>query len=119
MKSKYWLAVLACVLMISVGLSVWVLWPGEPATQARVLSDGKVVAAVDLAEDQEFTISAPDGGENVVTVKDGKIAVTEASCPDHYCRDRGFCSGGVDIVCLPNKMVIRFLGEQEVDAVLG
>ena len=49
----------------------------------------------------------------------GKIAVTEATCPDHYCMKRGFCASGMDIVCLPNKLVIHFIGEQTVDAAAG
>jgi hypothetical protein len=58
-------------------------------------------------------------GHNVVTVKGGKVAVTEATCPDHYCMKRGYCDGGADIVCLPNRLVLKFIGEQEVDFVVG
>ena len=47
------------------------------------------------------------------------IAVTAATCPDHYCMHRGFCDRGTQIVCLPNRLVIRFLGEQNIDAVAG
>ena len=57
-------------------------------------------------------------GQSVI-VENGKIAVTEASCPDHYCMNRGFCASGTDIVCLPNKLVIHFLGTQTVDAAAG
>ena len=60
-----------------------------------------------------------DSGSNRIEVRDGKIAVTEANCPDHHCINRGFCSGGVQIVCLPNRLVIKFVGEQTVDAVVG
>ena len=58
-------------------------------------------------------------GTNTVTVKDGKIAVTAASCPDSYCMKRGFCQGGAQIVCLPNRLVIEFVGSQTVDGVVG
>ena len=87
----------------------------EEAAFARIVSRGEVVKTVDLAIDQEFTVD----GKNTVTVKDGKIAVTWADCPDHYCMKRGFCAGGTDIVCLPNRLVIEFLGEQSVDAAIG
>lgn len=119
MKSKYWVLLLAALLALCGGLSVGILWPGEAASQARVLSDGQVVAVVDLQKDQQFTVPGYNGGENVVTVKDGKIAVTEASCPDHYCMQRGFCNSGTAIVCLPNRLVIEFLGAQEVDGAVG
>ena len=106
------------LLAVCAVLSVWLLWPSK-ATQAQIVSDGVVIATVDLHKDQQFTIQGYNGGENVVTVKDGKIAVTEASCPDHYCMQRGFCNGGTAIVCLPNRLVIEFLGAQEVDGAVG
>ena len=82
-------------------------------------SFGKTVKTVDLRVNQEFTVTGENGGVNVVTVRDGKIAVTQANCPDHYCEKRGFCAGGTDIVCLPNRLVIHFLGAQTVDAQAG
>ena len=74
---------------------------------------------MNLFEFQEFTVTTPDGGVNTVTVQGGKIAVTQANCPDSYCMARGYCNAGAQIVCLPNRLVIRFLGEQNIDAVAG
>lgn len=119
MKNRYWVTILAAVLILCAGLSVWLLGPGKQAQQARILSDGKVVATVDLNRDQELTVKSPGGGENVVTVKDGKIAVTAATCPDHHCMQRGFCYGGAAIVCLPNRLVIDFVAGEEIDGVAG
>lgn len=119
MKSKYWLGLIGGLLAVCVGLSIWLQMPGQHAVQAQVRSNGTVIAVVDLRKDQEFTVMGPDGGENVVTVKDGKIAVTSASCPDHHCMNRGFCAGGMAIVCLPNRLVIEFLAQQEIDGVVG
>lgn len=118
MKTKYWIAILTVVLLGCVAASFALLSPGEDAVRAEIRSEGKVVRTVSLSVDQEFEITTATG-RNVVTVKDGKIAVTEADCPDHYCMDRGFCSGGTQIVCLPNRLVIHFLGEQEVDGIAG
>ena len=117
MKTKYWIAILAVIALICIGASLF-LMGGEDASRAEITSDGKLIRIVDLHIDQEFTVET-DKGYNVVTVKDGKIAVTEASCPDHYCMDRGFCSKGAQIVCLPNRLVIEFLGEAEIDGVVG
>ena len=119
MKTKTWILLIAAVLLLCLGLSVLVLLPREASTHATVTSNGVLVKTVDLSRDQEFTVTGENGGTNVVTVKDGKIAVTEASCPDHYCRKRGFCDSGADIVCLPNRLVIHFTQAQEIDAVIG
>ena len=119
LKTKYWILLIAVLLAVCLGLSAFWMLPGGSATRAEVWSQGELLRTVDLTLDQEFTVTTPSGGTNTVTVKDGRIAVTEASCPDHYCMERGFCDSGTEIVCLPNRLVIRFVGEQEIDAVIG
>ena len=119
MKTKTWILLLCLLLIACAFLSLFLLRPGESANFAEVVSDGNVVKTVDLRMDQSFTVDAPNGGSNTVTVRDGRIAVTAADCPDHYCMERGFCSSGTPIVCLPNRLVIQFQGEQSVDAAAG
>ena len=119
MKTGTWIFLLAVVLAGCLCLSFFLLMPGEDALYAEVYSHGQLLRRVELGMDQEFSVDTPDGGHNVITVRDGKIAVTEANCPDHYCMARGFCSSGTQIVCLPNQLVIRFEGPQAVDGIVG
>ena len=119
MKTRTWIALLGFTLLLSLTASFFVLRQQPDAALAEVSSGGKVVKTVNLSKNQQFTITAQNGGENLVTVRDGKIAVTEATCPDHYCMKRGFCASGTDIVCLPNKLVIHFIGKQTLDAAAG
>ena len=119
MKTKYWVILLAVILTVCAGLSIPLLLPGESAVYAEIVSDGQVLQVVDLKVDREILITTDKGGKNTITVKDGKIGVTEASCPDHYCMDRGMCDRGTQIVCLPNRLIIRFKGAQLVDSVAG
>ena len=114
MKTKTWIILFAAIAAACIFLTLPLLRQ-EEARFARITSNGEPVKTVDLNIDQEFTVD----GRNTVTVQDGKIAVTWADCPDHYCMKRGFCAGGTDIVCLPNRLVISFVGEQEVDAAIG
>ena len=117
MKTKLWIALLAAVLAVSLVLSVIVLWPGQ-AQAVEVWSEGKRVRVLPLTVDAQLTVESANG-TNVVTVKDGRVAVTEADCPDHHCMDRGWCAGGAQIVCLPNRLVLKFVGEQPVDGITG
>ena len=119
MKTKTWILLLSILLLLCLGFSAWLFRPQDAAAYAEITSQGQLIKTVDLSVDQEFTVTTPDGGVNTVTVRDGKIAVTEANCPDHYCINRGFCSSGTQIVCLPNRLVIQFTGEQAIDAVIG
>lgn len=118
MKTKTWIIILGILLVACLGLSLWLLAPGENAARAEIWSEGELLYTLDLRVDRIKTVVS-DNGTNVITVKDGKIAVTEADCPDGYCMDRGFCSGGVQIVCLPNRLVIKFTGKQSLDGVAG
>ena len=114
MKTKYWILLFAALAAVCIVFSLPLLVQ-EQAAYAEIRVDGELVKTVDLSVDQEFTVN----GKNTVTVRDGAIAVTWADCPDHYCMKRGYCTGGTDIVCLPNRMVISFVGEQEIDAAVG
>ncbi len=118
MKTRIWILLLALMLVLSAGLSLWLLWPRTDASFVEVWSDGELLCQLDLRVDRQITVEGKNG-TNIVTVKDGKVAVTEADCPDHYCMDRGFCAGGAQIVCLPNRLVIRFTAGQEMDGVTG
>lgn len=117
MKTKTWILLLALTLAACAGLSLWLLRPGT-ADRAEIWSDGKLLCTLDLSIDRTVTVTSEEG-TNVITVQDGKIAVTQADCPDGYCMQRGFCSGGAQIVCLPNRLVIRFVDGEGPDAVIG
>ena len=118
MQSKYWIILLFCLVAGCIGLSLFFLSQGAPSDLAEVRSRGHLVKTIDLHIDQEFTVT-DDAGSNVITVRDGKIAVTWADCPDGYCVDRGFCNSGSQIVCLPHGLVITFKGESDVDFAVG
>ena len=119
MKTKPWIILFTVLLALCHGLRIPLLFPAQDAAFAEIVSDGQLLHTVALNVDREITISTYNGGRNVVTVRDGKIAVTEATCPDLYCMERGCCSGGTQIVCLPNRLVIAFVDDQEIDGVSG
>lgn len=118
MKTKTWILLIGVLLVLCLGLSLWLLLPGGDAAAAEIWSDGKLLYTLDLRADQKMTVTS-ENGINEITVRDGKIAVTHADCPDGYCMDRGWCSSGAQIVCLPNRLVIRFVGEQQIDGIVG
>lgn len=117
MKTKVWILFFAVLVAVCGALSLWLLRPTQ-ATAVEIWSEGKLVQTLSLGVDQTVTVET-ETGKNIVTVSGGKVAVTEATCPDHYCMDRGWCSGGAQIVCLPNKLVLKFTGQAEVDGVAG
>lgn len=118
MKTKSWIIILCVVTVVCIGLSMFLLLPKEQVTAVKVISEGKVLQTLPLAEDTTFSVIKPQG-INIVTIQNGKVAVTQADCPDQYCVQRGWCSGGAQIVCLPNRLVLEFVGQSTVDGVAG
>ena len=118
MKTRTWILILTATLALCAAMSLWLLQPGKSADRIEVWSEGEKLYSLSLYKDQTVTVTTATG-TNTVTIRNGAVAVTAANCPDHYCMQRGFCQGGADIVCLPNRLVIKFLGAQEIDGVVG
>ncbi len=118
MKSRYWVLLIALALVLCLLFSALLLLSQDTADRAEVWSDGVLLYTLPLSVDTAVTVESR-WGMNTVTVRDGKIGVTEATCPDHYCMHRGFRKKGLQIVCLPNRLTIQFVRQQEVDGIVG
>ena len=84
------------------------------AQTAEIVQNGTVIRTVDLTKaDEDIRIPSPDGSSyNTVSVHGGEIRVSEAGCPDQTCVHMGALkSDSLPIVCLPNRLVIRFAEE--------
>ena len=106
------LVVLAALCMIL----VQILGGGSSgkAGTAKVFRNGEPVLSIPLQKDGEYTV---DGAfRNVITVKDGRIAITESTCPGGDCLRIGWISHpSRSIVCLPNRVEIRIEGTADGD----
>ncbi len=118
MKTKFWIALTACIAAVCLGLALWLYPSGEAASTVTVISEGKVLYTLSLSVDQTIEIKS-QRGTNTVTIKDGKVAVTQADCPDGHCMARGFCDRGAQIVCLPNRLVLQFSSDPVIDGIAG
>lgn len=118
MKTKNWILVFALLAVVCGVLTFWLFAGDNSANSIEIWSEGEKVCTLSLDKNQTIVIDG-EKGTNIVRIEDGAVAVIEADCPDGHCVQRGFCSGGAQIVCLPHEMIIKFLGEQTVDGVAG
>lgn len=118
MKTKFWLLFFSVLCVILAVLSVVLLYGGEGAEYAEVYSDGTLVVRLDLSMDTEYRVDF-GGGWNLLTVRDGKIAVTDASCASRDCVRHAPADHGAPIVCLPNHLAIKFTNSSDYDALIG
>lgn len=56
-----------------------------------------------------------NGKKNIIRIENHEIFISDAECPDHTCIKMGKLSNS-PIVCLPNKLVIEFADNDEIDA---
>ena len=57
-------------------------------------------------------------GTNVCEIRDGRAKMTKADCPDHLCmRQSAIGDQGGTIVCLPNRVVIEGVSDEEPETV--
>ena len=118
MSTKIWICLLAVLMLVSLVGTLWLFHPAQQADTVTIISEGKVLYTLSLHLDQTLQIVSPKG-TNTITIQNGKAAVTEADCPDGHCMARGFCAGGAQIVCLPNRLVLQFSGSQTIDGIVG
>lgn len=117
MKTKTWILLFGAVFLLLAGIVAWQYLGAKPAGSAKIYADGRLVQTVDLSEEGEYRIES-DEGWNVLTVRDGKLAVTAASCPDGDCVRCGERNADPPIVCLPNRVSIRFTAAGGIDGVV-
>ena len=104
-------AVLGVLFLLSALLCAVLIFSDGNNTTAYIYSGGKLKYKLPLdriTTPVTMKIESENGGYNYVEAENGKIHVTEASCPDKVCMHTGYISDGVvPISCLPNKLLIR------------
>ncbi len=73
----------------------------------EITVDGENFGVYQLDKDQTIEVKS-DFGVNIVEIKDGRVRVTEADCPDKYCVSHVPVENhGETVVCLPHKMIVE------------
>lgn len=111
MTNRIWIIVFSFVALLC--LAIW-LFISNASSQSMIVGiykDGSLVEKIDLNSvtgEREITLSG-DFGDNVILVSNGRIEMKSADCPDKICVKHGeLKSSSSPIVCLPNKVVIKF-----------
>ena len=116
-KGDIFAVALVAAIAILVGVFFWTSVGAEEGSMISVYQDGKRIKEISLNDTTEFTVEGTY--TNVISVKDGKAAITESDCPGTDCVHSGWIhDAGRSIVCLPNRVEIRVEGASEVDFVV-
>lgn len=82
-----------------------IVWKGE---ERITQIDGH---KIDINKDMTFRLETPDGGYNIIEIKDKKVSCIDANCPDKVCVMHGVLNKEIDndqIVCAPHKILIQY-----------
>ena len=88
---------------------------------AEITVSGKLYKNVPLSahKGEDIIEVKTDQGINVVSIKDDKVAIIEADCPDKICMGPGYINKvGESLVCLPHKVMVEIKGETSDDGVI-
>ena len=111
---KLLLTVVLALIVFSAALAFFLLRPSD-SDKAAIVRDNEVLYTFDLSitENQTIRIEYPDGGYNIVEIKDGAICISDADCPAQTCIITGVLkSSGIPVVCLPHHLVIKYINNE-------
>lgn len=95
---------------------------GYSNTYAEITVNGKLYKTVALSEHvgKEVLEIKTNHGINVIEIKDNKIGIIEADCPDQVCMNPQYIEkSGESLVCLPHKVMIQIKGSNNDDIILS
>ena len=99
---------IAVILAVAVVLLIVTGSHGTEGSYVSVMLQNDEIARYSLSNDGIYAIN---GGTNTIEIKDGKVRMIEAHCPNHLCVHQGWIGlEGQSIVCLPNKVTVSVCG---------
>lgn len=116
-KSDLKLIIILIIISV-IGLISIKLIPSKES-KAQVFYNNELVLEVPLDEVyQEYKVTGYNG--DITLIKENKkIKVKEEISPLHLCSKQGFISKSYEtIVCLPNKVVVKIVDNEEIDTVV-
>jgi len=111
-------SLLLVLALLAVGLALCLRTPGGVA----VIRVGDTeYGRYPLSEDREITVTLPEGGYNVIVIRDGRVSVSDADCPDRLCvKTPAARFRHQTVICLPHRVTVTVEGgEDSADFVLS
>lgn len=90
----------------------------EDGSIAEVYYEDEMILSIDLSVDGEYIVDG-ELGDVVLEVKDNMIRVKNENSPKNICSKEGFIGDSSrTLVCLPNKIIIKIVGDNDIDGVV-
>ena len=85
----------------------------ESGNRVVIKQAGNPIGIYPLEQDKVLELETK-WGKNKVVIKDGKAYIESADCRDQYCvKHKPISANNDSIICLPHKLVVEIVKEQE------
>ena len=114
-KQKILIITFIAIFILGIAGSLFVILKPHGQT-VEIIQDGKTLYTINLdSSDDRTIVTEYQGSQNVIRIQNHQIYVEDADCPDRTCVSMGVLkSEASPIVCLPNRLMIRFSDTEEV-----
>ncbi len=110
-KHRLDIIIIAAILLVATVALVLTLALRERGDAVRVTVGGVTVGEYPLSVDATYTLN---GGTNILVIEGGVAYLSYADCPDKTCVNTGKIKYvGQSIVCLPNKITVAVIGDDD------
>lgn len=109
---KHDIILLVAIIIVLLPVAIILLNLGKGG-YAVVKLNGRVMRTISLDKDGLYGF-AFDNGYNKIEVRDGKVRVFEADCPNQDCVNKGYIDrNGESIICLPHKFEVTIKSKDD------
>ena len=116
MKKNDWILAAAIFFVAVLTIGLQLLKTTDEYSEVEIQVNGELYGRYRLEQDQEIDVN----DKNKVLIKDRKVRMEDADCPDQICvNHRAILRDGESIICLPNQTIVTIRGgeEPEVDEI--
>ncbi|MBE6969539.1 MAG: NusG domain II-containing protein [Ruminococcaceae bacterium] len=116
MSNKRWMALFALIILLC---AVAALRMPRSGDAVGVWQNAELVYIIDPSCAGEYVLTY-EAGETVIHAGTDGVYVASANCKNQNCVRHGpLQRGGTPIVCLPERIVVRWMEDDTLDAVTG
>lgn len=111
-KGDIFAVIIVLLIAVCIGLAFVPFSKESQDAAVQIWQDGRLMKELPL--DKNRSIEVAKEYHNVITIKDGKVSISESDCPGEDCVHSGWIGTvGRSIVCLPNRVEVRIVGSQD------
>ena len=113
------LLIFVSIIILSITILILKLTSVKLNKIASIYYENNLVLQIDLSKEEQEYIVKGYNGDVKIKAGNSKIKVVSETSEKHLCSKQGYISESYEtIVCLPNKIVIKIVSNNELDAAL-